>query len=200
VLVLGGGDTAMDCLRTSIRQGAASVTCAYRRDEANMPGSRKEVKNSREEGVEFLFNVQPLKICLNDNGEVCGVSLIRTEMGEPDASGRRRPKPVPGSEFVQPAEAVITAFGFQAHSMPWLQDAHIALDRWGHITTTHRLPCQTNHPQVFAGGDAVRGADLVVTAIADGRKAAQGMLRVMGLESQDMSLPVNAVVQQENRP
>ncbi|WP_226052017.1 formate-dependent uric acid utilization protein AegA [Dickeya chrysanthemi] len=203
VLVLGGGDTAMDCLRTSIRQGAESVTCAYRRDEANMPGSRKEVKNSREEGVEFLFNVQPLKICLDDNGQVCGVSLIRTEMGEPDASGRRRPKPVPGSEFVQPADAVITAFGFLAHSMPWLQDAHIALDRWGHITTAsfgHRHPCQTSHPQVFAGGDAVRGADLVVTAIADGRKAAQGMLRVMGLESQDMSLPVRVDIQQENRP
>ncbi len=197
VLVLGGGDTAMDCLRTSIRQGAVSVTCAYRRDEANMPGSRKEVKNAREEGVEFLFNVQPLKICLNDDGEVCGVSLIRTEMGEPDASGRRRPKPVAGSEFVQPAEAVITAFGFQTHNMPWLQDAHIELDRWGCIMTTKpgdKHPCQTSHPQVFAGGDVVRGADLVVTAIADGRKAAQGMLRVMGLECQDMSLPVSAVV------
>ncbi|GAB7264353.1 hypothetical protein DZJ_09030 [Dickeya ananatis] len=152
--------------------------------------------------MEFIFNVQPLKIYLNDDGAVCGVGLIRTEMGEPDASGRRRPKPVPGSEFVQPADAVITAFGFQTHSMPWLQHAHISLDRWGHITTTpvdDRYPRQTSHRQVFAGGDAVRGADLVVTAIADGRKAAQGMLRVMGLESQDMSLPVSTMAQQENR-
>ncbi|MGM3176012.1 formate-dependent uric acid utilization protein AegA [Dickeya lacustris] len=202
VVVLGGGDTAMDCLRTSIRQGATSVTCAYRRDEANMPGSRKEVKNSREEGVEFLFNVQPVNICLNDDGAVCGVSLIRTEMGEPDASGRRRPKPIAGSEFIQPADAIITAFGFQSHSMPWLQEAHITLNQWGHITaaphdaakkTAKNQPCQTNHQRVFAGGDAVRGADLVVTAIADGRYAAQGMLHVMGIDVPDMSLPVTPV-------
>ncbi|WP_192456245.1 formate-dependent uric acid utilization protein AegA [Musicola keenii] len=187
VVVLGGGDTAMDCLRTSVRQGAASVTCAYRRDEANMPGSKKEVKNSREEGAEFLFNVQPQKVCLNENGEVCGISLIRTELGEPDAGGRRRPRPIPGSEFIQPADAIITAFGFQTHSMPWLQEAQISLDKWGHITipapgSKGKLACQTSHPRVFAGGDAVRGADLVVTAIVDGRKAALGMIQVMGIE------------------
>lgn len=193
VVVLGGGDTAMDCLRTSVRQGAVSVTCAYRRDEANMPGSKKEVKNSREEGVEFLFNVQPQKICLNEQGEVCGISLVRTELGEPDASGRRRPRLIPGSEFVQPAEAVITAFGFQSHNMPWLEEAGVSLDDWGYITTPldSQIPCQTNHPRIFAGGDAVRGADLVVTAIADGRKAALGMMATMGLTAVTGNLPAH---------
>ncbi|ACX90286.1 glutamate synthase, small subunit [Pectobacterium parmentieri WPP163] len=193
VVVLGGGDTAMDCLRTSVRQGAISVTCAYRRDEANMPGSKKEVKNSREEGVEFMFNVQPQKICLNEQGEVCGISLVRTELGEPDASGRRRPRPIPGSEFVQPAEAVITAFGFQSHSMPWLEEADVDLDNWGYITAPldSQIPCQTNHPRIFAGGDAVRGADLVVTAIADGRKAALGMIATMGLTAVTGALPAH---------
>ncbi|MFC3393846.1 formate-dependent uric acid utilization protein AegA [Brenneria rubrifaciens] len=191
VVVLGGGDTAMDCLRTSVRQGAMSVTCAYRRDEANMPGSKKEVKNSREEGVEFMFNVQPQKICLNERGEVCGISLVRTELGAPDASGRRRPRPIPGSEFVQPADAVITAFGFQAHSMPWLEEAKIGLDNWGYIMASANgpIPCQTNHPRIFAGGDAVRGADLVVTAIADGRKAAMGMMEAMGLKTAPSAVP-----------
>lgn len=116
VVVLGGGDTAMDCLRTSLRQGAASVTCAYHRDESNMPGSKKELKNSREEGAEFMFNVQQQKICLDKQGNVCCIRLVRTEMGEADARGRRRPRVIPGSEFVQPAEAVITAYGFQPHS------------------------------------------------------------------------------------
>lgn len=202
VVVLGGGDTAMDCLRTSLRQGAASVTCAYRRDESNMPGSKKEVKNSREEGAEFMFNVQPQKICLDENGNVCGISLVRTEMGEADASGRRRPRVIPGSEFVQPAEAVITAFGFQPHSMPWLEEAKVRLDDWGHINApargNGRRPCQTNHPRIFAGGDAVRGADLVVTAIADGRKAAISMLEQMGLQSTIASLPAVSLASQFN--
>lgn len=195
VLVLGGGDTAMDCLRTAIRQGAESVTCAYRRDEANMPGSKKEVKNSREEGVEFMFNVQPQKICLNQQGEVCGISLIRTELGEPDASGRRRPCPIAGSEFIQPTDAIITAFGFQAHSMPWLEAAQIQLNKRGYITAPAQgqFPCQTNHPRIFAGGDVVRGADLVVTAIADGRKAALGMIKTMGLNTAEAQEPATSL-------
>lgn len=202
VVVLGGGDTAIDCLRTSLRQGISSVTCAYRRDESNMPGSKKEVKNSREEGAEFMFNVQPQKICLDEKGNVCGISLVRTEMGEPDASGRRRPRVIPGSEFVQPAEAVITAFGFQPHSMPWLEEAKVRLDDWGHINApargNGRRPCQTNHPRIFAGGDAVHGADLVVTAIADGRKAAISMLDQMGLQSTIASLPAVSLASQFN--
>lgn len=100
VVVLGGGDTAMDCVRTSVRQNAAHVICAYRRDEENMPGSKREVKNAREEGVEFQFNVQPLGVEVNANGKVCGVKMARTEMGEPDAKGRRRAEIVAGSEHV----------------------------------------------------------------------------------------------------
>ncbi|KAA8998415.1 oxidoreductase FeS-binding subunit [Affinibrenneria salicis] len=195
VVVLGGGDTAMDCLRTSLRQGATRVTCAYRRDEANMPGSKKEVKNAREEGAEFLFNVQPQQICLNAQGEVSGIRLIRTELGEPDASGRRRPRPIAGSEFVQPADAVIMAFGFQPHSMPWLKEAQIELDDWGRISAP--LPGLTSHPRIFAGGDAVRGADLVVTAIADGHKAAREMLDVMGLRSSPQAAPAAPPLPQE---
>ncbi|SQI40984.1 Glutamate synthase [NADPH] small chain [Leminorella richardii] len=178
VVVLGGGDTAMDCLRTSVRQGASEVTCAYRRDEANMPGSKKEVKNAREEGVEFMFNVQPIALELDENGCVCGVRLVRTEMGEPDAAGRRRPKIINGSEFVQPTDAVIKAFGFKPHSMPWLADADVEIDDYGVILAPHlkQFACQTSNPKVFAGGDVVRGADLVVTAIADGRKAARSIV------------------------
>ncbi|GGZ14240.1 formate-dependent uric acid utilization protein AegA [Shewanella fodinae] len=186
VVVLGGGDTAMDCLRTSLRQGAAVVTCAYRRDEANMPGSKKEVKNAREEGAEFLFNVQPQFIQLDAQGHFAGIGLIRTELGEPDSSGRRRPQVVAGSEFVLEADALIIAFGFSAHSMPWLEAAKVKCNRWGLIEAPRnsRFPCQTSHPQIFAGGDIVRGADLVVTAMSDGRKAALGIIASLGLELQ----------------
>lgn len=112
VVVLGGGDTAMDCVRTALRHGASNVTCAYRRDEANMPGSKKEVRNAREEGANFEFNVQPVALELNEQGHVCGIRFLRTRLGEPDAQGRRRPVPIEGSEFVMPADAVIMAFGF----------------------------------------------------------------------------------------
>lgn len=135
VVVLGGGDTTMDCLRTSIRLNAASVTCAYRRDEVSMPGSRKEVVNAREEGVEFQFNVQPQYIACDEDGRLTAVGLIRTAMGEPGPDGRRRPRPVAGSEFELPADVLIMAFGFQAHTMPWLQGSGIKLDKWGLIQT-----------------------------------------------------------------
>lgn len=182
VVVLGGGDTAMDCVRTSIRQGAEQVTCAYRRDEANMPGSRKEVKNAREEGVEFEFNVQPLEIVLNQQGAVSGIRLLRTRMGAPDAQGRQRPEPVPGSEFVMPADAVIVAFGFHPHALPWLEEQGVKLDDKGRIVASvnSAIRYQTSNPKIFAGGDAVRGADLVVTAMAEGRHAAEGIIRWLG--------------------
>ncbi|AHG19294.1 (Fe-S)-binding protein [Chania multitudinisentens RB-25] len=198
VVVLGGGDTAMDCLRTSVRQGAAKVTCAYRRDEANMPGSKKEVKNSREEGAEFMFNVQPQYIQLTPQGEVAGIGLIRTALGEPDASGRQRPRPIPDSAFLLEADAVIMAFGFSAHPMPWLDGADVKRNSWGLIeaTASSRYPYQTSHPKIFAGGDAVRGADLVVTAMADGRKAAQGIIAALGVTPQSQS-PVRSA--QEER-
>lgn len=185
VVVLGGGDTAMDCVRTALRHGAAKVTCAYRRDEANMPGSKKEVKNAKEEGAEFEFNVQPVELTLAKNGQVNGIRMLRTELGEPDAQGRRRPVPVAGSEFVMPADAVIMAFGFNPHAMPWLQAQGVNTDDWGRIVASVDSPYryQTTNPQIFAGGDAVRGADLVVTAMAEGRHAAQGMMDWLGVHA-----------------
>lgn len=178
VVVLGGGDTAMDCLRTAIRRGAASVTCAYRRDELSMPGSKKEVTNAREEGVNFEFNVQPQTIQRNRKGRVSGVGMIRTRMGEPGPDGRRRPQPIAGSEFELPADVLIMAFGFQPHDMPWLRGYGIRRDRWGNIATggKGRGTLQTGHDKIFAGGDVVTGADLVVTAMAAGRRAAEEML------------------------
>ncbi|GAA0556035.1 FAD-dependent oxidoreductase [Rheinheimera aquimaris] len=178
VVVLGGGDTAMDCVRTSIRQGATKVSCAYRRDEANMPGSRKEVQNAREEGVEFLFNLQPLGIEVNAEGNVIGVKVVTTQMGAPDAKGRRSPEPVPGSEQVLPADAVVIAFGFQPSPPQWLVDMGVELDSKGRVIASEQstYAMQTNQQKIFAGGDMVLGSDLVVTAIAQGRKAAEGIL------------------------
>ena len=178
VVVLGGGDTAMDCVRTAIRQGASKVICAYRRDEANMPGSRKEVQNAREEGVEFMFNVQPLGIALDGNGNACGVEVVSTALGAPDAKGRRSAEVVAGSEQVIKADAVVIAFGFQPSPPKWLADQGVALDSKGRVVASEDspYPLQTNQQKIFAGGDMVRGSDLVVTAIAQGRKAAEGIL------------------------
>ncbi|MEZ8965656.1 FAD-dependent oxidoreductase [Vibrio breoganii] len=178
VVVLGGGDTAMDCVRTSIRQNASNVICAYRRDEKNMPGSRREVKNAREEGVDFQFNLQPLGIEVDDNGNVTGVKVVKTTLGEPDEAGRRRPVEVAGSEHVLAADAVIMAFGFQPHAMDWLTPHGVDLDQWGRIKAPadQAFAFQTSNKKIFSGGDAVRGSDLVVTAIDEGRKAADGIL------------------------
>ncbi|HCG8040931.1 TPA: FAD-dependent oxidoreductase [Vibrio parahaemolyticus] len=178
VVVLGGGDTAMDCVRTSIRQGASNVICAYRRDEENMPGSRREVKNAKEEGVKFMFNLQPLGIEVDAYGKVSGVKVVKTALGEPDDAGRRRPEPVEGSEHILPADAVIMAFGFQPHQMDWLTPFNVELDQWGRIKAPNNqeFQYQTSNEKIFAGGDAVRGSDLVVTAIDEGRKAAEGIL------------------------
>lgn len=183
VVVLGGGDTAMDCVRTAIRQGTSKVTCAYRRDEANMPGSRKEVQNAREEGAEFLFNLQPLGIALDQNGHACGVNVITTELGAPDAKGRRNPQPVAGSEQTLAADAVIIAFGFQPSPPQWLIDMGVALDNKGRVLASEHstFALQTNQQKIFAGGDMVLGSDLVVTAIAQGRKAAEGILDYLQL-------------------
>ncbi|GIX30029.1 MAG: glutamate synthase subunit beta [Porticoccaceae bacterium] len=176
VVVLGGGDTAMDCSRTSLRLGARSVTCVYRRDEENMPGSRREVVNAREEGVEFLFNRQPVEIVGDDRVE--GVKVVATRLGAPDAQGRRRPETVPGSEEILPADLVLIAFGFRPSPPAWLADLGVALNDWGGVVAPEeqRYPFQTSNPKVFAGGDMVRGSDLVVTAIWEGRRAAEGIL------------------------
>lgn len=176
VVVLGGGDTAMDCNRTSIRQGASKVICAYRRDEENMPGSRREVANAKEEGVEFLFNRQPIAIV--GSGKVEGIKVITTKLGEPDENGRRRPEPIPGSEEVIEADVVLVAFGFQPNPPEWLAEHNVGLNDWdGVIAPEHQeFKFQTGNPKVFAGGDMVRGSDLVVTAIWEGRQAAEGIL------------------------
>ena len=177
VVVLGGGDTAMDCNRTSIRQGAERVICAYRRDEENMPGSRREVANAKEEGVEFLFNRQPIEI-VGENGKVAGVKLVETRLGEPDDNGRRRPEPIPGSEEILDADAVIIAFGFRPSPADWFESKEVATDESGRVSAPEEqeFPFQTSNPKVFAGGDMVRGSDLVVTAIWEGREAAKGIL------------------------
>jgi len=181
VVVLGGGDTGMDCNRTAIRQGATSVRCAYRRDEENMPGSRREVANSKEEGVEFLFNRQPLEIV--GNGRVTGVKVIETQLGEPGSDGRRRPESIAGTEQVLPADAVVIAFGFRPNPPAWFKDFSIETlpsDRV-RTATLGDYPQQTTNPKVFAGGDMVRGSDLVVTAVFEGREAAKGIAAYLGV-------------------
>lgn len=176
VVVLGGGDTTMDCTRTSIRQGANEVYCVYRRDEANMPGSRAEVANAKEEGVQFKFNLAPVEII--GKGKVEGIKVIETRLGEPDTNGRRRAQTVAGSEKVIDCDAVIVAFGFQPNPPAWFQDFGIQVNNWqGVIASESSLyPFQTTNPKVFAGGDMVRGSSLVVHAIAEARTAAEGIL------------------------
>jgi glutamate synthase (NADPH/NADH) small chain len=183
VVVLGGGDTGMDCNRTAIRQGAESVTCTYRRDERNMPGSRRDYKNSKEEGVEFLFNRQPIEIVGSESVE--GVKVVQTRLGAPDARGRRVPETVPGTEEIIEADAVIIAFGFLPSPPDWFEPHHIRLHPNGRVrvSASREAPFQTTNPKVFAGGDMVRGSDLVVTAVFEGREAAQGILQYIGVEA-----------------
>jgi glutamate synthase (NADPH/NADH) small chain len=179
VVVLGGGDTGMDCVRTAIRQGAASVTCVYRRDEENMPGSRREVRNSKEEGIEFLFNRQPLEIVGTDR--VTGVKVIETQLGAPGTDGRRQPEPVPGTEETLQADAVIIAFGFRPSPPEWFDDYSIETLPSGkvRVASLGAHPFQTTNPKVFAGGDMVRGSDLVVTAVFEGREAAKSIVNYL---------------------
>jgi glutamate synthase (NADPH/NADH) small chain len=188
VVVLGGGDTGMDCNRTAIRQGASSVACTYRRDEDNMPGSRRDYKNSKEEGVSFLFNRQPIEIVGSDR--VQGVKLVQTRLGEPDARGRRVPEAVPGTEETVDADAVIIAFGFLPSPPSWFADQGIALHGNGRVrvSTAQQQRFQTTNPKIFAGGDMVRGSDLVVTAVFEGREAAHGILNYLGLEASGRGL------------
>jgi glutamate synthase (NADPH/NADH) small chain len=166
-----------------VRQQAERVICAYRRDAVNMPGSRREVTNAREEGVEFMYNLQPIEIVLNKQGKACGVKMVKTQLGAPDERGRRRPEPIEGSEHILEADAVIQAFGFQPSPAPWFADFGIELDQWDRVVAGHdgEYKFQTSHPKVFAGGDMVRGSDLVVTAIAEGRDAAEGIMDYLGV-------------------
>ncbi|MDH3588843.1 MAG: FAD-dependent oxidoreductase [Gammaproteobacteria bacterium] len=182
VVVLGGGDTAMDCNRTAIRQNAASVTCTYRRDEDSMNGSKRDYRASRDEGCEFLFNRQPLAI-LGKGDEIEGVELVRTRLGAPDARGRPLTENVAGTEEIIRADAVIIAFGFRPSPAPWLADYGIELLPDGRVDVSKdpATPFRTSNPKVFAGGDMVRGADLVVTAVFEGREAARGILATLGI-------------------
>ncbi len=169
VTVFGGGDTAMDCLRTSVRLMAEKVVCVYRRDEENMPGSRQEVGRAKEEGVQFHFYTAPLRIIGNEAGRVRSIECIRMELGEPDESGRRRPTPIEGSNFEIETDYVILAFGFEGDPIPE-KTRKFKLTRWETYEVDERK--MTSWPGVFAGGDGVRGADLLVTALKDGRDAA----------------------------
>lgn len=167
----------MDCNRSAIRQGAAEVICAYRRDEENMPGSRREVNNAREEGVQFLFNRQPIEI-VGEHGKVTGIKVVTTQLSAADAQDRRHPEAIAGSEEILPADAVLLAFGFRPSPADWFGSAGIQLDAGGRVLAAEqqKYKFQTSHPQIFAGGDMVRGSDLVVTAIWEGRQAAEGIL------------------------
>ncbi|MEA1915848.1 MAG: glutamate synthase subunit beta [Campylobacterota bacterium] len=173
VVVIGGGDTAMDCVRTSVREKAQSVKCLYRRDEANMPGSKKEVANAKEEGVEFVFNVSPKSIA-SKNGAVSAVELLQTTLSDPDESGRQRVVLVDGSQYLEDADIVIYALGFDPEVPAFIQNANLELDRWDGIKVNENY--QTSNAKIYSGGDSVRGADLAVTAAFDGREAAKKMV------------------------
>jgi glutamate synthase (NADPH/NADH) small chain len=183
VVVLGGGDTAMDCVRTAIRQGASDVVCAYRRDRANMPGSAREVQNAEDEGVRFLWNLQPLGLVVGEDDHITGVRVVNTRLGEADELGRRRPEAAAGTEAVLDADCVITAFGFRPSPPAWLEENSITVNDRNLIEAPigSEFPFQTANEKVFAGGDAVRGSDLVVTAIAEGRIAAESILDYLGV-------------------
>jgi len=178
VVVVGGGDTAMDCVRTAIRQGAASVTCLYRRDKANMPGSMREVANAEEEGVTFEWLAAPRALS-GEAEAVTGVRAIRMRLGAPDASGRQSPEEIPGGDFDRPAQLVVKALGFEPENLPELWSApDLKVTRWGTVKADVRNQ-MTNLDGVFAAGDIVRGASLVVWAIKDGRDAADAIHRYL---------------------
>ena len=187
VVVIGGGDTAMDCVRTAVRQGATSVKCLYRRDRANMPGSQREVQNAEEEGVIFEWLTSPKSLSnnlkINDlsnfevqKGDLKGIIVKKMRLGDPDATGRRTPEEITGSEYLEEADLVIEALGFEPEDLPTLWDQpELPVSRWGTIKVEYGTG-KTNLENVYAVGDIVRGASLVVWAIKDGREAANAIL------------------------
>nr|WP_170301182.1 NAD(P)-dependent oxidoreductase [Frigidibacter albus] len=178
VVVIGGGDTAMDCVRTAIRQGAVSVKCLYRRDRANMPGSQREVANAEEEGVEFVWLAAPKGF--SGSTAVEGVMVQRMRLGAPDATGRQSPELIEGADYVEDADLVIKALGFEPEDIPGLWNVpELEVTRWGTIKADFRTHA-TSLPGVYAVGDIVRGASLVVWAIRDGREAAEAILTYLG--------------------
>lgn len=182
VVVIGGGDTAMDCVRTAIRQGATSVKCLYRRDRANMPGSQREVQNAEEEGVDFVWLTAPKGFTGTDRVE--GVMVQRMRLGAPDATGRQSPELIEGADYIEPADLVIQALGFEPEEIPTLWGVpELAVTRWGTIKADF-LTHATSLPGVYAAGDIVRGASLVVWAIRDGREAADAILAYLAQPAQ----------------
>ncbi|MBL3570119.1 dihydropyrimidine dehydrogenase [Rhodovulum sulfidophilum] len=181
VIVVGGGDTAMDCVRTAIRQGAVSVKCLYRRDRANMPGSQREVQNAEEEGVDFVWLSAPKGFA---GDPVTSVMVQKMRLGPPDASGRQSPEVIEGADYVEPADLVIKALGFEPEDLPalWGED-ELEVTRWGTVKADFRSH-ETSLPGVFAVGDIVRGASLVVWAIRDGREAADSILDFLAQPAQ----------------
>ncbi len=177
VVVIGGGDTAMDCVRTATRQGAISVKCLYRRDRANMPGSQREVANAEEEGVEFVWLSAPKGF---QGDAVNGVMVSRMRLGQPDATGRQSPEIIEGADYVEDADLVIKALGFEPEDLPTLWGTpELEVTRWGTIKANFQTH-ETALPNVYAVGDIVRGASLVVWAIRDGREAAEAILEKLG--------------------
>jgi glutamate synthase (NADPH/NADH) small chain len=174
VVVIGGGDTSMDCSRTAVRLGAREVTLVYRRTEKEMVGREEERQHAREEGVKFEFLAAPVRFLATPNGRVRAVELVRMELGPPDESGRRRPQPVPGSEFTLEADSVVLAIGYNPDEAVAASAQGLATDKWG-LVVIDRETGQTNRPGIYAGGDNVNGADLVVTALRDARIAARAM-------------------------
>ena len=173
VVVIGGGDTAMDCIRTSLREGASSVKCLYRRDAHNMPGSKKEFKNAKEEGAEFTFYAAPKEILVNEKGEVIGVEMLKTQLSKRDESGRQRVEVVENSEFRVDADVVILALGFDPATPKFLYENGIKTNEWGGIVANEKM--ETSKAFVYTGGDCYRGSDLVVTAAQDGKIAAESI-------------------------
>jgi len=180
VLVLGGGDTAMDCVRTAIRQGAASVRCVYRRDQQNMPGSQREVKHAMNEGVQFEFNSLPLGL-VHEDRKLVGLDIARTRLVA-SADGRAQPEVIPGSEQRLPASAIIFAFGYRPSPPAWLEALGVSTAESGLVHTGPQLAGQTGNPAIFAAGDMVRGSDLVVTAIADARETALSIIQFLEMQ------------------
>jgi len=178
IAVLGGGDTAMDCLRTAIRSGAREAICIYRRDLENMPGSRREYANAIDEGARFLFLTNPIGLAGNANGQVTEARCVRMELGEPDAKGRRKPRPIPGSEFSVPVDMILIAYGFDPVPIFAAGNSdNIAVNKWGSVVVDANQ--MTSVHGIFAGGDLVRGPDLVVRAVRDARKAAHAIRKYL---------------------
>jgi glutamate synthase (NADPH) small chain len=190
IVVIGGGDTAMDCVRSAVRQGAKSVKCLYRRDRDNMPGSQREVTNATEEGVEFVWLSSPEAVLHDEDTKATGVRAVRMRLGTPDASGRAKPEVIEGSQFVLPADIVIEALGFDPEDIPGLfGEPELGVTRWGTLKIDYRT-LMTNMDGVFAAGDIVRGASLVVWAIRDGRDAAASINKYLSAKKTQNVAPL----------